>query len=432
MALIAAGRRDALPSIGACCPLPIGANSYIYTPERRAGAAPSPRRAAGCACAADKRPPGPQGGILPVPARFALCAAVGDATAATRLAFCAEISLDDGKAPEWVQLFPRGPQLQANDGRRWRLADPQAVASATAARWGGVDLKLDWEHAHEIKAGTGERVATAGWIKQLAVRDGLLMGRVEWTAAGRQSVESREYRYVSPAFAHANSIKPPDRLDGGDITTLASVALVGRPAFDMPALAGQQQEQEQQRQQQQQQQEESMLKKILEALGLAGDSTEEQALAALAKLVSDLGDAQSLAANPPVEKFVPRELYASALARAETAEGKLASQAKEALAAEAKRELDAAQEAGKFTPAQRPWFDARCAEEGGLEKIRELLGKSASAAPGPGGGSEAPPKATAAGFASDEEASIASMFRRDAKFLNEHAPRSGSNSQGVS
>ena len=247
------------------------------------------------------------------------------------------------------------------------------------------------------------------------------MGRVEWTAAGRESVEGREYRYISPAFGHASKIDiAAGKFDGGDVSALASAALVGRPAFDMPALAGQQR----------QQQEESMLKKILEALGLAGDSTEEQALAALAKLKSDLGDAQSLAANPPVDKFVPRELYSSAVARAETAEGKLASQAEEALAAEAKRELDAAQAAGKFTPAQRPWFEARCAEEGGLEKIRELLGTSPSVAPGPGGGSPAPPKATAAGFASTEEASIASMFRRDAKFLNEHAPLA--DSQGVS
>lgn len=331
-------------------------------------------------------------------------------------ALCAEISLDDGAAPEWIRLFPDGPELAAVDGRRWSLSDAAAVAALTNERRGGIDLCIDWEHAQDRAAPEGRRADAAGWINEIAVRDGTLMGRVEWAAGGRESVEGRGYRYFSPSFKHRRHIRLPGQPHGGEVLAVVGGSLVNRPAFDMPALAGR---------------EESMnefLKKALEALCLAGDAGEDKALAAIAALKSQRDEAVSQASSPPLEKFVPRELYATALARAETAEGKLAEQAKEATAAEAKRELDAAQAAGKFTPAQRPWFDARCAEEGGLEKIRELLGTSPGAAPGPGGGSAAPPDAAAAGFASDEEAAIASIFGRDAKFLAEHAPRS----QGVS
>ena len=235
------------------------------------------------------------------------------------------------------------------------------------------------------------------------------MGRVKWNDDGRRSVESRAYRYLSPLFSHTREISGGS-LDGGDVVSVVGAGLVNTPAFDMPALAARQH------------QEDTVLKKILEALGLAAGAGEEAAITAIAALKEKLATATAAASSPPVDRFVPREMYATALARAATAEAKLAEQAGAALESEIKTELDAAQEAGKLTPAQRPWFESQCRREGGLGEIRELLGMS-SPAPGPGGGSAAPPAATASGFASAEEAAIASMFGRDAKFLDEHSPR---------
>lgn len=356
--------------------------------------------------------PQPRGGALAniAPEPVALAAAESEGSA--RRAFCSEIPLDDGAAPEWIRLFPDGPELAAIDGRRWSLSDAAAVAAVTDERRGSVDLCIDWEHAQDRAAPEGRRADAAGWIKEVAARDGALMGRVEWAAGGRESVEGRGYRYFSPCFAHARKIRLPGQPHGGEVIAVVGGSLVNRPAFDMPALAGQQEDSVNE-----------FLKKVLEALGLASDAGEDKALAALAALKTERDEAVSqAAADPPPDKFVPRGLYDTAMARAATAEGKLAEQAGEALAADTKRELDAAQAAGKFAPAQRPWFEARCAEEGGLEKIRELLGTAGSAAPGPGGGSPAPPPPAAAGFRSSEEAAIASIFRRDAKFLDEHAP----------
>ncbi len=345
------------------------------------------------------------------------CAAAESEGSASR-AFCAEIQLEGDAAPEWIRLFPAGPELAAVDGRRWSLPDAAAVAALTNRRRGGIDLCIDWEHAQDRAAPEGRRADAAGWIKQVAARDGILMGRVEWAAGGRESVEGRGYRYFSPSFKHARRIRLPGQPHGGDVLAVVGGSLVNRPAFDMPALAGREDTVNE------------FLKKVLEALALAADAGEDKALAAIAALKAERDEAVAqAAADPPADKFVPRGLYDTVMARATTAEGKLAEQAGQALAAEAKRELDAAQAAGKFTPAQRPWFDARCAEEGGLEKVRELLGTTGegAAAPGAGGGSAAPPK-TQTSFASDEEAAIAGIFGRDAKFLDEHAPRS----QGVS
>ena len=171
------------------------------------------------------------------------------------------------------------------------------------------------------------------------------------------------------------------------------------------------------------------LKKVLEALGLASDAGEDKALAAIASLQSDLEEAKSQASAPPLAKFVPRADYDAATARATAAENKLADQAKEALEADIKAALDAAQQAGRITPASRSYYEAQCAREGGLEEFKKAFGEGPpSQAPGPGGGSAAPPPSTATGFASDEESRIAALCGRDAKFLNEHAPRS----QGVS
>ena len=340
---------------------------------------------------------------------IALAAALA-ATAAR--AFCAEIRLEGGRAPEWVQLFPAGPELKASDGRRWRLSDHGSVTRRSDERRGGRDLPVDWEHAQDRRAPLGERADAAAWIKEFAVRDGALAARVEWTEAGRASVEGRYYRYISPSFGHTVEIGPRGNLDGGDVTYVAGAGLVNRPAFDMPALAGEEGSVNE------------FLKKVLEALSLASDAGEDKALEAIAALKTERDEARSqAAADPPADRFVPREMYSSALARATAAESELAEQAQASLEGDIKRELDAAQEAGKVTPATRSWFESQCRKDGGLEEVRKLLA-IAPATGEPSGVSGGPPEGSG-GFASAEERSIAGIFGREAKFLDEHAPSQG-------
>ena len=345
-------------------------------------------------------------GLAAGPPRVALCAS-GEGGGPACGALCSAIELEEGRAPEWVQLFPRGPELAANDGRSWTLADPQAVIRRTRETLGGLDLAIDWDHAQDTPwAGRPGQKRAAAWIRELAVRDGLLMGRAEWTKRGRASVESREYRYVSPAFAQERATDiAAGRLDGGEVIRLAGAGLVNRPAFDMPALAGQQQE-------------DSMLKKILEALGLAADAAEETALAAVERLKSERKTALASAASPPLDKFVPRSQYDAALARATEAEGQLASQAGQARDAEIKRALDKAQAAGKFTPAQRSFFEGQCRAEGGLEAVKGFLAEAPEIA-GASGVTGDPPGGGAVATAAARK--VASMFGHTPEFVAEHA-----------
>ena len=334
--------------------------------------------------------------MAPRRAMLVACAASAAAGSPAYGAFAAAIELDGGKAPEWIQLFPKGPRLETvnYDSRSWRLSDPAAVAAASMED--GLDLPIDWEHAQAIKAPKGEQVETAGWIKQIAVRDGVLMGRVEWTAEGRASVESRHYKYFSPYFLAAT--------DGGEVWRIQHGGLVKTPAFTMPALA--------------KGREEPMLKKILEALGLAADATEEQAVAAVAALKTERDGAKAAAESPPLDRFVPRADYDAALARAAAAEGKLASGERERLDAEIKAALDAAQQAGKITPATRAYHEAQCKAEGGLQRFREFVAAAPEIAGG-SGASGAPPDGSGAPSAAEKAA--AKAFGQTPEFVREHA-----------
>ena len=73
-----------------------------------------------------------------------------------------------GKAPEWVQIFPRGPRLEAVDGRAWTLDDPAALAAAFAG-----PLSLDYEHGHDLRAPKGRISPASGSLVALTVRDGV-------------------------------------------------------------------------------------------------------------------------------------------------------------------------------------------------------------------------------------------------------------------
>ena len=346
-----------------------------------------------------ERSPRGNPGIAAGPLRAASCASGGGggSEAGARGAFCSAIELKEGKAPERIRIFPKGPELEtvSYDSRRWRLSDPAAVAAASMAD--GLDLPIDWEHARARKAKQGQRIPTAGWIKGMEVRDGVLEGRVEWTAEGRASVESREYRYFSPYFHYEKA--------SGEVAQVLHGGLVGSPAFVMPALAGAQ--------------EGNPMKKILKALGLAAGATEEKAAEAIAALKSERDGARASASAPSLDEFVPRADYDALATRVAAAETRAAGQADESRNAETKRLLDKAQAAGQITPATRSWHEKECRKDGGIERFKALLAKApviagASGVPGspPGAGGSA---------ASADEKRVAALFGHKPEFVREHA-----------
>lgn len=219
------------------------------------------------------------------------------------LATCDRALPADGTPPEWVHLLPEG-KITGRDGRRWDVADPGALVLAFAAN--GADLPIDFEHQNDNpEAKARGPIPAAGWIKDVRLKPGGVWGRVEWTAAAREMIAAKQYRYLSPTFY----FEPKT----GIVTRLKGAGLVHNPNLHLVALASQ----------------ETHMDKppMPPAKGEAGMTAFLQRLAAMldlpegadedaimAKLAAAMGqDKATAAAQPDPARFVPVETVAAML-----------------------------------------------------------------------------------------------------------------------
>ena len=240
-----------------------------------------------------------------------------------------------GSPPEWVRLMPLG-KMQAVDGRAWTLAAADAEAVIEASRAIGIDLVIDLDHATDQK---GAAAPAAGWIKELAVRDGHIAGRVEWTELGRAKLTSREYRYLSPAF-----LAPL-----GKVTRILRASLVNAPALpQLGALAAAQPGVS----------DVTDLTVIAKAAGLAETAAATDVAARVSALQAEAGSvrqALALAADAATDAVV------AAIARRPSAEdhaqlaSRLSALETQDKARRVSAAVDAAMQAGKLAPAQKTW-----------------------------------------------------------------------------
>lgn len=234
------------------------------------------------------------------------------------------------EVPEWVQLFPRGPNIRARDGRSWTLTDPSILVTAFKAN--NVDLCFDINHASEILAPQGGEAPAQGWIKAIEIREGVAFARVDWNEAGAALIRSKAYRYVSPGFRHTSD---------GRIVALTSAALVTHPALDMPALAQQQPNPTPENRTM------SLAQRLAATLGLSAAASDDQVYEAVTTQTALARDAR----DPT--KLVPAVDLHAALARANAAEATIAQGQKDALETAAVASVDAAIAEGKIAPAGR-------------------------------------------------------------------------------
>lgn len=181
------------------------------------------------------------------------------------------ISLTQGMeivAPDWIQLLPKG-SVTANEEEL--LVDDQALKEILenfSKRKN--DLVLDYEH----QTLTGEEAPAAGWIVDLEIRADGLWAKVNWTARGKQYVESREYRYISPVVFYRDSDKRGYELQ--------NAALTNNPAIDgMQSIVAKQNKGGTTKM--------NLLEQLIGMLGLAPEATEEEAADAVAKLLESGG-----------------------------------------------------------------------------------------------------------------------------------------------
>ena len=240
--------------------------------------------------------------------------------------------------------------------------DPQVALKNTRGR--ALDLRLDYEHASEIKAPKGEEAPAAGWFSDYRVAgDGSIEGKLTPTERARNHIESREYRYLSPV--------PVVNKQTREVHHFSSVALTNSPNLYLPALNHEEPDSSDNQPETQDVMTPEQLKELCRELGLAEDSKAESIIAA-AKAVKQEASLNREQTSS-LEKYVPRADYDSLMERAQNAERKIADVAKEQLETEINREIEAALKAGKITPATKAFYKENCRQEGGLDRFKKFV-----------------------------------------------------------
>lgn len=246
---------------------------------------------------------------------------------------------------QWLPMIPAGT-AEGRDGRKWFNNNPDAIVAAFDTK-----LPFDVEHATEIKGPKGEDADAYGWIVALENRNGEIWGGVEWNENGDWKIKDKRYCFYSPAFSHDNQ---------SNIVAIVSAGLTNKPNFRVPALNRSENQPEDKTM--------PLPKALADALALAENATEQDAVAAIGALKSSEQIALNRANQPDLEKFVPKETYEVALNRATTAESAI----KAVQDKETEGLVDAAIAAGKVAPANKEMYVALCRSEGGREQFEKF------------------------------------------------------------
>jgi phage I-like protein len=275
-------------------------------------------------------------------------------TNAVRLALTA-LGAAATSAPEWILLLPAG-DITTRDGRVLRNVSPDTILASFAADQR--DIPLDYEHATEVRAPEGLSAPAVGWIGELKVEAGEILGKVAWTDDGRAAVESRAYRYISPVV----HLEPGSRA----VLRISSVALTNDPALYIKSLN--------RREAPETQEEAEMLKAIAKALNLPETATEAEILSAIAVQHTEKEALKAKADKPDATMYVLRTEHDTLIAtcsqlRAENKTLKDADTEKEVVAL-----VDGAISAGKVIPAIRD-SELELCRALGATKYQERLSK---------------------------------------------------------
>jgi phage I-like protein len=275
-------------------------------------------------------------------------------------------TVEGGVEPSWIQLVPAG-RFEGRDGRGpFYLTDPQAVVRDSLMY--ADRLPIDENHSIDLAAPYGQPSPAVGWIVELEARADGIWGRVEWTARGRQLVDDRAYRGISPALLTED--------DTGRVLQVLRASLTNNPNLDLATLHAKQ--------------ESTMdLAALRKALGLADTADEAAILTAVTTTATSLHQARAdldriakAAGGAKPDDVVARlDLMArtgdpAALSRQVVelqAQIKTLTDGAARQAAEA--DVDAAIAAGKpITPAMRDWYvGLHMADPAGTKKALDQM-----------------------------------------------------------
>ncbi len=234
----------------------------------------------------------------------------------------------DGGSSVRVQLSPIGEFELRDGGRRSGTVQhcSKAAFAALVENWraaGSPDVLVDVDHA----SAHGGSTEAAAWCNALEATDEGLFGVFNLTPRGRELVENRAYRFVSPGWTLS---------DDGTPLALCSVALTNRPNLPVKPVvnsgdAGGRDPDDPNNTKGNPEMETS---EIAAALGLPETASKEEILAAAKAMKDREAQAAEEAANAKAEQFAEDAVKA----------GKIAANAKEAVKAAWRKSPEVAQE----------------------------------------------------------------------------------------
>lgn len=328
------------------------------------------------------------------------------------VAVMSTVAIASGEPADWVQLIPFG-KFGGRDGRGpYELADAAHAAqviAATRTYAGSADPVVDYDHQTDFGAqkGVGGRAPASGWIKEMAVRDDGIWGRVEWTAGAHAQLKAGEYRYISPVFTHEKT--------SGRVRAILRAGLTNSPNLELAAVASAES---------QDGDIDLDKSKLAKALGLGDDATEEQIHAAITGLRTAGSALATVAQAAGLKADAAPDAIVTAINAARTAGDSsdvivaMQAQINELKAGAAQREaveaVDAGIKAGKITPAARDAFISLHSSDPAafaaiVDKAPVIVTPGAKEA-----GETAPSKGV---LSADEKAVCAAMNWDEAEFL---------------
>ncbi len=248
-------------------------------------------------------------------------------------------------APLSFAVFPQSP-AKGRDGRYFNYNAKTIIENFKKDQ---KDIPIDLDHHSEM----GFNTKAVAWVKELFQKDNQIHASVEWTKEGKELVESKAYRYISPAVY-------VDK--GNNAVLLSSIALTNHPNLKLPSLNNKQDLNNSNNKENAKNMEQ--LKILNSALGLEENADTSKAL----NKIQELKDKQV-----DLNSFVPKADYELALNKKNELEQELNNIKQEALTKEANSLVETAIKHGQISANSKGFYLDLCKDQDGIEKVKNHL-----------------------------------------------------------
>lgn len=228
-----------------------------------------------------------------------------------------ELASMENPADGWYIIEAAGEHpksIDLDNGRR--LSFTQKLTTDALARIADTPIPpegilIDYDH----KSLTENSTCAMGWVKELALCDGDLAARIEWTSVGLAAVRDKQFKHFSTVYpaqteeALRSGVYEPQQLNGLALTNCPNNA-DGQPPITNCRAVGGDNFQPQYGAAVKNKHTDTTMKynpELLALLSLADGATDEEVLEAVRKLVADRDAAQADAVNAAAEAVINSE-----------------------------------------------------------------------------------------------------------------------------